>query len=335
MICKFRLIIKMAISTLLLVMLAGCAKKEEPRLISIDGSSTVYPITEAVSEEFLKLNKNVKVTVGVSGTGGGFKKFSRGEIDISNASRPIKASEMELCQKNGIEYIELPVAFDGISVVINPQNFWVNYLTVSELKKIWAPEAEGKITRWNQIRLNWPNEEIHLYGAGVASGTFDYFTEAIVGKSGASRGDYTSSEDDNVLVQGVATDRLALGYFGVAYYEGNTDRLTAVPIDDENDANGKGAFLPTIDNVAKGLYQPLVRPVFIYVNRKSLDRKEVQDFVEFYLRNAPELVKEVGYISLPQGDYDFALERFKKRITGSVFFDAKPGMRIDELLKKE
>ena len=254
-------------------------------LIKIDGSSTVFPITEAVAEEFQKKNSGVRVTVGISGTGGGFKKFCAGEIDISDASRPIKLSEVEICVDNNIKYVELPVAYDGIAVVVNPKNDWVDHLTVKELKKIWEPAAQGKIKKWNQIRPNWPDKEIHLFGAGADSGTYDYFTEAIVGKEHSSRGDFTASEDDNVLVQGISSDQYALGFFGVAYYQENKDRLKLVPIDDENDANGKGPVLPEYDNVVKGTYQPLARPIFIYVSIKSANRPEVQRFVDFYLKN--------------------------------------------------
>ncbi|HLA51639.1 MAG TPA: PstS family phosphate ABC transporter substrate-binding protein [Thermodesulfobacteriota bacterium] len=307
-------------------------------VVKIDGSSTVYPITEAVAEEFQKIEKGkTKVTVGISGTGGGFKKFCNGEIDISDASRPIKPSEVELCKKNSIKYIELPVAYDGLAVMVNPKNNWVDYLTVKELKKIWEPEAQGKIKKWNQIRPNWPDKEIHLFGAGVDSGTFDYFTEAINGKGGASRGDFTASEDDNVLVQGIATDTLALGFFGVAYYEHNKDRLKLVPIDDENDANGKGPVLPEYDNVVKGTYQPLARPIFIYVNKKSAEKSEVQRFISFYMTKGAELSKEVGYIALPEKAYDLGLGRFEKRISGSVFggHGAQVGVKIEDLLQKE
>ena len=307
-------------------------------VVKIDGSSTVYPITEAVAEEFQKIEKGkTKVTVGISGTGGGFKKFCNGEIDISDASRPIKPSEVELCKKNSIKYIELPVAYDGLAVMVNPKNNWVDYLTVKELKKIWEPEAQGKIKKWNQIRPNWPDKEIHLFGAGVDSGTFDYFTEAINGKGGASRGDFTASEDDNVLVQGISTDTLALGFFGVAYYEHNKDRLKLVPIDDENDANGKGPVLPEYDNVVKGTYQPLARPIFIYVNKKSAEKSEVQRFISFYMKKGAELSKEVGYIALPEKAYDLGLGRFEKRIAGSVFggHGATVGVKIEDLLQKE
>lgn len=308
------------------------------QIIKIDGSSTVYPITEAVAEEFQKVEKGkTKVTVGISGTGGGFKRFCAGETDISDASRPIKPSEVELCKKNGIEYIELPVAYDGLAVIINPKNNWVDYMTVKELKKIWEPSAQGKIKKWNQIRQNWPDKEIHLFGAGVDSGTYDYFTEAIVGKEHSSRGDYTSSEDDNVLVQGIATDVLGLGFFGVAYYENNKDRLKLVPIDDENDANGKGPVLPEYENVVDGIYQPLARPLFIYVSRKSADKADIQRFVEFYMKNSGTLSKEVGYISLPGKAYELVLRRFEKRTTGSIFggHGSQVGVKIEQLLQKE
>ena len=281
--------------------------------IAIDGSSTVYPITEAVAEEFQKENPGVRVTVGISGTGGGFKRFGRGETDISDASRPIKPSEAELAGKNGVEYIELPVAFDGLAVMVNPQNTWCDHMTVAELKKLWEPAAQGKITRWNQIRPGWPDKEIHLFGPGTDSGTFDYFTEVICGKAQSSRGDFTSSEDDNVLVQGIASDRLALGYFGLAYYEHNKDRLKLVAINDGNPSNGNGPILPTSETVENGTYQPLARPIFIYVNKKSAARPEVEAFIRFYLENAPELSREVGYIPLPGEAYRSAAERFESR----------------------
>jgi phosphate transport system substrate-binding protein len=289
--------------------------------IQIDGSSTVYPITEAVAEEYRAVQRDIKVTVGVSGTGGGFKKFTRGDIDINNASRPITASEQELCISNKIEYIELPVAYDGLAIVVNPENNWVKDITVAELKKIWEPEAQNNIKKWNQIRPEWPNEEIHLFGAGVESGTYDYFTEAVVGKSHSSRGDYTASEDDNVLVQGISTDKNALGFFGVAYYVENKAKLKIVPVDDQNDANGKGAIVPTDETVQNGTYQPLSRPIFIYVNAKSADRPEVKNFVNYYLENAASLSKEVGYVALPKEVYDLAAKRFNDKKTGSLFLN--------------
>jgi phosphate transport system substrate-binding protein len=315
-------------------MMGGASSVWAASLITADGSSTVYPITEAVAEEFQKQHRGVRVTVGISGTGGGFKKFCVGETDLSDASRPIKPSEVELCGKNGIAYIELPVAFDGLAVVVHPSNAWASSMTVQELKRIWEPSAQGTVTRWSQIRPGWPDKEIHLFGPGVDSGTYDYFTEAVVGKQGASRGDYTSSEDDNVLVQGVATNPLALGYFGMAYYEANQDKLKVVPIDDENPGNGAGPILPTYENVVKGTYQPLARPIFIYVSRKAANRPEVQNFVKFYLTEGPSLVKEVGYIGLPDKAYELAMARFEQRRTGTVFGGkgAQVGVKIEELL---
>ena len=313
------------------------AKAGFAELISVDGSSTVYPITEAVAEEFQKAEKGkVHVTVGISGTGGGFKKFCVGETDISDASRPIKPSEAETCKKNGIEYIELPVAYDGLAVMVNKKNTWVTSMTVKELKMLWEPAAMGKVMKWNQIRPEWPNKEIHLFGPGVDSGTFDYFTEAIVGKAQASRGDFTASEDDNVLVQGIATDTLALGFFGVAYYEHNKDKLKLVAIDDEKDDNGKGPQLPTYDNVVNGVYQPLARPIFIYVSKKAAAKPEVDRFVKFYLKDGAALSKEVGYIALPAKAYTLGLKRFEKKMTGSVFGGGHAvGLKIEDLLKKE
>ena len=282
----------------------ACGKKPEGAArITIDGSSTVYPISEAVAEEFGKKTKH-QVTVGISGTGGGFKKFCAGETDISDASRPIKATEIELCKKNGVEYIDLSIAFDGLAVLVNPKNDWAATMTVEELKKLWAPEAQAKITRWSQVREGWPDEEIHLFGPGVDSGTYDYFTEVVVGKEHSSRGDYTSSEDDNMLVQGIATDRLALGFFGFAYYAENKDKLKLVGVD-----AGKGPILPSVESVHDGSYKPLSRPLFIYVSTKALGRKEVKDFIDFYIDNAPRLVAEVGYVPMPPPDYQVAANK--------------------------
>jgi phosphate transport system substrate-binding protein len=304
----------------------------QDKIIKIDGSSTVYPITEAVAEEFQKMKKGaVKVTVGISGTGGGFKKFSRGEADISDASRPIVKKEMDACKEAGIEYIELPVAYDGLAVMVNPKNNWVTSMTVADLKKIWEPAAERKITKWNHVNPAWPDVPLKLYGPGVDSGTFDYFTEAIVGKSRSSRGDFTASEDDNVLVQGIASDRGGLGFFGYAYYAENPDKLKLVAID-----GGKGPILPSEKTVMDGTYNPLSRPIFIYVNKKAAARPEVKEFVEFYLKEAPKLVKQVKYIPLPEKAYKLATGRFTKNVTGSVFGgEAKIGLKIEDLLKIE
>jgi phosphate transport system substrate-binding protein len=266
--------------------------------VMIDGSSTVYPITEAVAEEFQKIHPDVKVSVALSGTGGGFKKFGRAETDINDASRPIKPAEDSLAKSNNVSYVELMVAYDGMAVIVHPENTWCNDMTVEELKMLWAPEAQGKITRWNQIRASWPNEEIHLFGPGVESGTYDYFTEVIVGKSHSSRGDFTASEDDNVLVQGVSTDKNALGFFGMAYYEENMDKLKVIGVDDGNPDNGTGPVLPSVETVKNKTYTPLGRPLYIYVNSAAATRKEVQEFVTFYLDQASALAAEVGFIPL-------------------------------------
>ncbi len=289
------------------------------QVITADGSSTVFPVTEAFAEEFQKANPGMRVTVGSSGTGGGFEKFCRGETDISDASRPIKDNEAGSCAKAGIEYIELPIAYDGLAVMVNPKNTWVDHLTVAELKKLWEPGAQGKIMRWSQIRAGWPDREIRLFGPGVDSGTFDYFTEVITGKTAASRGDYTSSEDDNVLVQGIGGDENALGYFGLAYYEENKSKLKLVPIDDGNDGNGKGPVAPSQETVSGGTYRPLSRPIFIYVKTASLDRPEVRKFVEFYLAGTAGLVREVGYIPFTDAEYALVRQRFEGRRAGSMY----------------
>jgi phosphate transport system substrate-binding protein len=302
------------------------------KIVKIDGSSTVFPITEAVAEDFQKATKGaVKVTVGISGTGGGFKKFCRGEIDIVDASRPILEKEMADCKAAAVQYVEMPVAFDALTVVVNPKNNWSNVITVAELKKMWEPAAQAKVTRWNQINPAWPDEPIKLYGAGADSGTFDYFTEAIVGKAKSSRGDFTASEDDNVLVQGVASDKNGLGFFGFAYYVENQKKLKAVAID-----AGKGPVIPSAKTVEDGTYQPLSRPIFIYVNVKSAEKPEVREFIEFYMKNAVGLVKEVQFFSLPAQAYTTNLEHLNKKKVGTVF-GGKPevGLRIEEVLKRE
>lgn len=304
----------------------------EEKMIKIDGSSTVYPITEAVAEEYQKAKKGaIRVTVGISGTGGGFKRFCRGETDISDASRPIKDSEIKACKEQGIEFIELPVAYDGLAVVLNPKNTWVKSVTVADLKKIWEPEAKGKVTKWNQVRPEWPDAPLKLFGPGADSGTFEYFTEAIVGKAKASRGDFTASEDDNVLVQGVAGDKNAIGYFGLAYYEENKDKLKVAPVD-----GGKGPVVPSLQTVENGTYEPLSRPLFIYISAKSATKPEVKEFVDYYLKNAQKLVKQAKYIPLPAKAYTLAHERFSKMKKGSMFTGkGHVGVKIEELMKIE
>ena len=307
-----------------------------PSVIQIDGSSTVFPITEAVAEEFQKANKNIRVTVGISGTGGGFQKFCRAETDISDASRPISATEIAACKQAGIEYIELPIAYDGLAVVVNPKNTWAASMTVAELKKLWAPEAQGKITRWNQVRTGWPDREIHLYGAGVDSGTYDYFTEATVGKAKSSRGDFTSSEDDNVLVQGVSGDESSLGFLPLAYVEQNKAALKLLPIDDGKPENGAGPITPTAETVRNGTYQPLSRPLFIYIARKAADRPEVQKFVDSYF-GAQQLMREVGYVELTPQIYDLAKKHFADRKVGTAFGEggSQVGITLEKLLARE
>jgi len=301
-------------------------------LIKIDGSSTVFPVTEAVAEDFQKAKKgSVRVTVGISGTGGGFKKFCRGEIDISDASRPILKKEMEDCAKAGIKYVELPVAFDALTVVVNPKNTFISQLTVAELKKMWEPAAQGKVMKWKDVNPAWPDAPLKLFGPGADSGTFDYFTEAINGKSKSSRGDFTASEDDNVLVQGVSRDNNALGFFGFAYYDENKGKLKAVQI-----VNPKGkAVTPSIDAVMAGEYEPLARPIFIYVSAKSMDKPEVKEFVEFYLKHGAKLAKEVKYVPLGAADYQHALDNFNKKKTGTGFGGvAEVGVKVSDLLKR-
>ena len=300
-------------------------------VVKLDGSSTVFPISQAVAEEFQK-DRGGKVTVGVSGTGGGFKKFCRGEIAIAGASRPIKDEEAAQCKEGGIDYVELPVAYDGLAVVVHAKNDWAKDITVEELKTIWAPEAQGKITKWSQVRKGWPDKDLHLFGPGVDSGTYDYFTQAVVGKEHSSRGDFTSSEDDNVLVQGVSTDEGGLAFFGYAYYTENQDKLKLVPVDDGKDDNGKGPIAPSPESVENGTYQPLARPIFIYVSSKEMDRPEVKAYVEYYLTKGPELVKEVGYIALPANAYQLASKRFADRKTGSAFHGSKVGVTVEQLL---
>lgn len=328
--------------------LAGCGKKEsagesgdapaartgrDAPVVRIDGSSTVFPIAEAVAEEYQTEKRGaVRVTVGLSGTGGGFKKLCRGDVDISNASRPILTEEMAMCRKAGISFYELPVAFDAITVVVNPKNEWVKSLTVADLKKMWAPEAQGQITRWNQVRPEWPDAPLMLFGPGADSGTFDYFTEAVVGKAKSSRGDYTASEDDNVLVQGVENNKNALGYFGFAYYISHKDRMRAVPIEKE----GGSQVLPSAAAVTDGTYQPLSRPLFIYVSSKAADRPEVRQFVEFFMTEGAALAGEVGFVPLPEQAGKLALKHFTDGRMGSVFGGVpEVGVTIDDLLNRE
>ncbi len=308
---------------LLVLVLAGLGLAQ----IRADGSSTVYPITQAVAEEFVQRNPGVKISVAYSGTGGGFRKFCRGETDIQNASRPIRKSELEECEKNGIKFIEIPIAYDALTVVVNNRNTWATCLKTSELRAIWEPNS--KVVLWSDVRKEWPKARIVLYGPGTDSGTFDYFTEAIMGRSGASRKDFFPSEDDNIILRGVAAGLYTLGYFGYAYYEEHKDRLKAVAID-----HGKGCVLPSRETVLNGTYQPLARPLFIYVNAKSLERKEVLDFVDFYLSPAARrAIRATGYVDLPAEAYGIGQELVKRRKTGTFFMELPPGTPLSKFLE--
>jgi phosphate transport system substrate-binding protein len=326
-------LIALALSAVTLLNSCGQVQSQTSQPIKIDGSSTVYPITDAIAKDFQKTQgTKVPITVEFSGTGGGFKKFCAGETDISNASRPIRPEEMEACNKAGIRYYELPIAFDALTVVINPNNSWAKDITIAELKKLWEPAAQGKITKWNQLRPDWPNQPITLYGAGKDSGTFDYFTEATVGEAKSSRTDYTDSEDDTVLVQGIIKDPNALGYFGFSYYEANQTQLKALGID-----SGKGAVLPSRETVENAQYQPLARPLFIYVSYAAAQSKpELRDFVQFYMEKAPTLSKSVGFIPLTKDGYQLIYKNFYNGKVGT-FFEGKArfDLTIGELLRKE
>ncbi|MDI6857073.1 MAG: PstS family phosphate ABC transporter substrate-binding protein [Dehalococcoidia bacterium] len=282
------------------LLLSGCGGAGTT--VSGDGSSTVFPITEAVAEEFGNTRDDVDVTVGISGTGGGFQKFCNGETDFNDASRPIRDQERQACAGNGVEPVEFQVAFDGLSVMVNPANDFVECLTVDELKRIWEPGST--VDSWNDVRPEWPDRPIRLYGPGTDSGTFDYFTEVIVGEEDASRADYQASEDDNVLVQGIAGDENALGYFGFAYYEQNADRLKLVAVDD-----GDGCVAPSRESILSGEYSPLSRPLFVYVRADALERPEVADFMRFYLTEGRALVQEVGYVEAPDEVYEEGLAK--------------------------
>ena len=317
------------------ISVAACGQTEPERDLSIDidGSSTVYPITQKVVQEFKATEaETVDIEVDFSGTGGGFKKFCAGQTDINNASRPISTAEMTTCKEAGVAYIELPIAFDAVTVVVNPSNNWVDSLTIQDLAKIWSARAEGKITRWNQVRPDFPARPLNLFAPGEDSGTFDYFNEAVIGQEATSRKDYVSSEDDTILVQGVKQDPNALGYFGLAYYEARQEEMKAVAID-----NGKGAVLPTRETVEAGEYQPLSRPLFIYVNSSAAQKNlALKEFVEFYLEQAPEIVSQVGYVPLPEEGYLLTQIHFQRGKVGTVFDgDSVFNLTIGELLRQQ
>lgn len=321
-----------------LSLLAGIYAHAQVPVIKIDGSSTVFPITEAMAEEFQTSQKGkVRVTVGISGTGGGFKKFCRGEIDIQDASRPIQTSELEACRKAGIKFLEIPIAYDATAVVVSKKNTWLKSISVADLKKMWEPAAQGKIMKWSDINPAWPKEALKLYGAGADSGTFDYFTEAVVGKSKSSRGDYTASEDDNTLVTGVANDQYAIGYLPLAYFEENKAKLNALGVIGGDKAPKKNEpVLPSRETVETGTYFPLSRPVFIYVSEASLKKTEIKDFVNFYLSNSAKIVPEVKYVPLPAKAYDIGKKHVKENKLGTVFGGhSEVGLKIEDLMKRE
>ncbi|MDP6758297.1 MAG: PstS family phosphate ABC transporter substrate-binding protein [Chloroflexota bacterium] len=326
-----RRVVRWGLVSLFVVVGTACGSAADVQTIFIDGSSTVGPITQAVAEEFQGSFRGARVPVGVSGSGGGFHKFCTGETDITNASRPIRKIEIELCAENGIGFVELPIAFDGLAVVTNPDNDFVACLTVEELQRIWEPAAERAVTSWAQVRPGFPDEELLLYGPGVDSGTYDYFTTAIVGEEGASRGDFTPSEDDNVLVQGIAGDRNAIGFFGLAYFTANSEALKLLGVN-----SGDGCVTPSPETVNSGVYQPLSRPLFIYVSLLSTEREDIQTFIRFYLENAGLLVSDVGYVALTDELYVLAIERFENRVTGSVYAGegAMIGVALEDLLRE-
>jgi phosphate transport system substrate-binding protein len=331
---KQRSLVVLTVLALGATLLNACspAESRSPSPIRIDGSSTVFPITDAVAKAYRQKQANpTAVNISISGTSGGFKKFCQGETDIANASRPINSEEMAACRQTGIAYIELPIAFDALTITVNPQNSWAKDITLAELKTLWEPSAQGKIVRWQQIRPTWPNQPIVLYGAGKDSGTFDYFTEVVNGKSRVSRTDYIASEDDEILVAGISKDPNALGYFGLSYYETNKDKLRSLAID-----SGKGAVSPSRETVEKAEYQPLSRPLFIYVNAKTAQANpEVRVFVEFFLKQGKELVASTGYIPLPDAGYHISYVHFQRVKVGTVFGGkAQPNLRIEELLRK-
>ena len=287
----------------------------------IDGSSTVFPITEAMVEDWgQSIGGSARLVIGISGTGGGFKKFCNGETDINDASRPIKASEEQICAEAGVEFIELPVALDGLTVGVNPENSFVQCLTIDDLRIMWRPEAEGEIDRWNQVRPEWPDLKLRLYGPGTDSGTFDYFTEVVNGEVQASRGDFTSSERDNVLVQGIAGDRSSLGYFGYSFFVENQDILKMVAID-----SGDGCVFPTDETINNGDYAPLSRPLFIYVSKEAWQQQQVKDFVGYYISyDRADLLRELGFVPFPKTVHDLVLDRFEQGLTGTIFGGENP-----------
>ncbi len=328
-----------ALALVLAAVGCGGGRGAEGGSVRVDGSSTVFPITEAVAEEFMKENPGTRVTVGVSGTGGGFSKFLRGETDLNDASRPISRGELQTAREAGIGFIELPIAYDGLAVVANPENDWAECLTVGELRRMWRPGSE--VDSWSDVRPSFPDRPLTLYGPGTSSGTYDYFTEAVMGEGGASRADFTASEDDNVLVQGIEGDAGALGFFGLAYYENNAERLKLLAVSPDTTTGGgapdpASCVKPSVQTVQSNAYRPLSRPLFTYVREASADDPAVASFVDYYIEEAGALAEEVGYVSLPEHEYDLVAERFRRGVTGTLFGGegAQVGVSIEELMRR-
>jgi phosphate transport system substrate-binding protein len=285
-----------------------------------------------VIEDFKSTNKSVKATLGISGTGGGFKKFYRNELDVVNASRPISTKEMAACKDAGIEYIELPIGYDALTVIVNPKNTWASSLSTKELKFMWEPAAQGRVKSWQQINPAFPDTPLKLYGAGSDSGTFDYFTAAINGKAGSSRGDYNPAEDDDETVASVASNVNAIGYLGLAYLEENKHKLKAVAIS----WNDKKPILPSAKSVVEGTYQPLSRPIMIYVNAASLNKPEVKAFALYYITNGSKLVKKVKYVELPSNAYKLGLARINNEVKGTSFGgENQIGLKIEDVMSRK
>jgi phosphate transport system substrate-binding protein len=304
---------------LCLALISACHDRAPADPVNLDGSSTAFPLAEAVAHEFMKANKGTSVNVAFSGTGTGFVKFCRGQLDIANASRPITVEEQKACESAGVTFVELPVAHDAITIIVNAKNTWASTITVPELRTLSDAKADKKVTRWNQVRADWPDREIRLFGPGAESGTFDYFTDAINGSAGVSRKDYTNSADDEVIVKGVAEDELALGYVGHGYFERHRQQLKALAVDDLDDRVGRGPIEPSTENVARGIYRPLARPLFIYVNAKRIERPEVKTFARYFVRKARELAGDAGSVPMMGMAYTLAEQRLEKMNTGTMF----------------
>jgi phosphate transport system substrate-binding protein len=313
----------------------ACARNQSQLsgAITADGSSTVYPLTTAVTEEFVRMHPAVKIAVSVSGTSGGFAKFCQGEIDLQNASRPINPEEVAACTRQGVSFIEIPVAYDALTIIVHPANQWVKAMTLQELKKLWEPEAEKKVLRWRDVRTEWPDEPIALFGPGPASGTFDHFTEAVVGVLRASRRDYTATEDDSVIVRGVAANRYALGYVGFSHFAQHSDQLRVVAIEGRN-ADRLGAVIPSVDNVHRGAYVPLSRTLLIYVNARSLERPEMSEFVNFYLKQDQDLIRQVAGIPMSARAYELVRQRVANKVPGSLFEAGRDTGDVERLLSQ-